>query len=190
MQERNEKISTGRKNQGSEWNQERGARVTGGVGAGGAPECPVLLSGWHGVTGSVCLWAGKASIPTAATHSWNATGASFRRFSCCCLQLFMGAPGPCSDSQVQRMLETSTVFLQTITISSLFVHSSFMNLSHFFFFFVCMFVSMYYHFAYNSCLSYFLPVSAKPPVPRLSLMSRLLSIFLLAQTSDPILQTW
>lgn len=43
--------------------------LLGEVGAGGTPECPVLLSGWCGVAGSVCLWAGKASIPAAATHS-------------------------------------------------------------------------------------------------------------------------
>lgn len=116
---------------------------------GGGWKCTrVPFSGWHGVTGSVCLW----------------TGESLCRVSHCCLQFFMDSPGPCSDSQVQRTLETSTVFLQTITVSSLFEkeESSFPlpYLSQFVVFFFSMFVSAYSHFAYNSWFSHFLPVSS------------------------------
>lgn len=86
------------------------------------------------------MWAGESSC----------------RFSRCCLQFLMGVPGLCSDSEVQRTLESSIVFLQTITIERRELLHQFVLLV----FFVCMFVSAYSHFAYNSFLSYFLPVSS------------------------------
>lgn len=136
----------------------------------------VPFSGWHGVTGSVCLW----------------TGESLCRVSHCCLQFFMDSPGPCSDSQVQRTLETSTVFLQTITVSSLFEkeESSFPlpYLSQFgFFFFSCLFQHIPILLTIPG-FPIFSQSQAVLPVPSLSFMSRILSILLSAHPSDPALQ--
>lgn len=49
--------------------------VPGLLGGGWKCICPVLLSGWQGVTGSVCLWAGRASIPAVATPEMLVGGA-------------------------------------------------------------------------------------------------------------------
>lgn len=78
-----EKSALGRESWGSEWDQGYW------IGGGGAPECPVLLSGWHGVTGSVCLWAGKASIPAAATPEMLLEGAYTDSVAAACSSLWM-----------------------------------------------------------------------------------------------------
>lgn len=74
MQERNGKTSTGEEKPGIRVGPGQGCQGY-WVGGGSASECPVLLSGWQGVTGSVCLWAGRASIPAAATPEMLVGGA-------------------------------------------------------------------------------------------------------------------
>lgn len=69
------------------------------------------------------VFVGWQGFHSCCNQSWNATGGSLHKFSHCCSQFFMGAPALCSDSQVQRTLETSIVFLQTITVSSSIVPS-------------------------------------------------------------------
>lgn len=100
-----------------------------------------------------CVFVGWQGFNPCCSYSWNATGASLCRFSRCCLQLFMGAPGPCSDSQPQTTLETCTVFFDIVPSLSIAPSPTCPT-----FFVICMFVSAYSHFTYNSCLSYFLPV--------------------------------
>lgn len=107
------------------------------MGGGGAPECPVLLSGWHGVTGSVCLWAGKASIPAADTPEMLLEGAYTDSAAAACSSLWMlqvpaGFPGS-ENPRNQHCLLTNHRRLFS------FVHSSFINLFHFLFLFTCLF---------------------------------------------------
>lgn len=150
------------------------------------------------------MFAGWQGFAPCCSYPWSAGGGSLCHCSCCCSQLFTHASGPCSESQslpgrcqVHKMC-FSTAPSSSILSShrssrpplslSIVLHQLVPHSLLFFFFF---FVSAFSLFAYNSCLSYFLPVSSNnislPPAPSLSFISRLLSILLPPCPSDPAL---
>lgn len=151
MQERNGKIRTGEEKPGL-W-VGPGEECQGG----GVPECSVLLSGCHGVTESMCSWAGRASIPAAATAEMPLGEPT--QIQTLLLAVLHGCSRSLQWFPASENPRTSAVscYRPSQSLLSLSIVPSSTCLT---FFVVCIFVPAYSHLAYNSFLSYFLPVSS------------------------------
>ena len=194
----------GRKGLGSErgwergcWGEQGGLEVHRSV--QGLPMLPAPSPaggghGPHGGTGGACLQGGRASLPAAATPKCWQGGAytpavAAARSTSPMLQVPAVNPslllGHCQVHRMCIILAPSSSILSSHKPSwsplslSIVPAPACPTFSPLFFYF---FVSAFSLFAYNSCLSYFLPVSSDtislPPAPSLSFISRLFSILL------------